>query len=147
MPPPRTKVRFTPLIGGALAAIGLINVVLGLWLLFLGEFNLSLVVGLVLLALAAWQFGRAYFWLDRGPDGRVTVSGSNRNGPLGRGLTAGTGERFVVEEGLIVHVAADGSRAPAPVRRWMAHPGDWRRLAAELAGPPPGPAAPEGDAS
>ncbi|NKY96887.1 hypothetical protein [Nocardiopsis alborubida] len=133
MSPSRIKVRFTPVVGGLLLALGLLNLVLGVWLLGLGEFTMGLLIGVAVTVAGAVQLTRTYFWFD--PEigaGWSSVSGPGRFGPLARGVTAERGERFAAEGAGLVHVAADGTRTPVPVRRWMANRADWRALEAAL---------------
>lgn len=111
---------------------------LGLWLLALGAFNGSLLVGPVVLVLGVVYLRKTYFRLERGvAGGRTVLSGPGRSGPLADGVTATSKQRFAIEEGRLVHVSADGTRTPAPVRRWMANKADWRALEAALEVVPP----------
>ncbi|CAL9368694.1 MULTISPECIES: hypothetical protein [Nocardiopsis] len=133
MSPSRIKVRLTPVVGVLLLALGLLNLVLGVWLLGSGDFTMGLPIGVVITFAGAVQLTRTYFWFD--PEigaGWSSVSGPARFGPLARGVKAERGERFAVEQGRLAHVAADGTRTPVPVRRWMANRADWRALEAAL---------------
>ncbi len=150
MPSFAVEVRFTPLIGLAAVLFGGLNTVLGLWTLALGAFNASLLLGPVLLVVGVVYLRRTYFRLEQGvAGGRTILSGPGRSGPLADGVTATSKQRFAVEEGQLVHVTADGTRTPAPVRRWMANRTDWRALEAALseAARPGRPRTPDGGAS
>ncbi|MCK9870485.1 hypothetical protein MRI28_12685 [Nocardiopsis dassonvillei] len=155
MPSSVVEVRFAPLtnavyglLGWSITVLGAVNVVSGSWPRVVGFFNLF--VGAVLLVLAVVNTRRTYFRLEQGlAGGRSVLSGSGRIGPLARGVVAGPGERFAIEQDRLVRLAKDGTRALTPVWRVSAHPGDWRALETALseAARPREPRTPDGGVS
>lgn len=142
-------VRLRPLLVAVTLGAAAVNLVLGVWLLLLGVLQPALFLGLILLGVGIAQARRLYFWVTHRPtSGFSTLESSSRRGALADGVTAGPGERFAVERGRLVHIAVDGTRTRAPVRRLLAHPADWRALEAGLASDAPhkpvGPGAPDG---
>ncbi|WP_241480267.1 hypothetical protein [Nocardiopsis halotolerans] len=135
------------LLGWVNMMLGAVNMVSESWPWFLGFLNL--LVAVLLMTVAIVNTRRPYFRLEQGLAGdRSTPSGSGRIGPLARGVVAGPGERFAIEQGRLVHVAEDGTRTLTPVWRASAHPRDWRALEAALSAvaPQESSGAQEGDA-
>ncbi|MDE3721210.1 hypothetical protein PWG71_07400 [Nocardiopsis sp. N85] len=134
----RHEVRLTPVIGGAILTFGVLSTLLGLWAVGLGLFSPLVFLGPVFIVLGVVQWRRVYFRVDHRPgSGRSILSAPGQRGRLAEGVTAAPGERFAVENGRIVHVAADGTRTPTPARRWPSRSSDWRALTAALEAVPP----------
>lgn len=107
--------------------------VLGGWLLLLRSFNTSLVIGFVLLLLAALYLTRpSYFTIEKN---QVVVSAMV--GPVKRTFFFRTAEDVKVEGGRLF--VRDGERwKRVPVYRWMSDAADWKAMESKLAAVTPG---------
>lgn len=119
------KVRYNPVVAWTFLALGAINLVLGLWLLVLGSVNLSLVGGACFLAVGAGYLTRPYFTVA---ERSVTVPALF--GPASRRFAMTGSERLACDGGRLLV----GDRR-LPVRRYLAHPDDWRSVLRRAAAP------------
>jgi hypothetical protein len=94
------KVRYNPVVGVLLLVLGGVCLFLGLWLLALGEFNMSVLAGALVTLLGILHLVRPYFWVTAS-----AVEVTAAIGPARRTFPFRTKK--------------------LPVTRWMAHSGDW----------------------
>lgn len=114
-------VRYNPIIGGILLALGVVNVLLGFWLLALGgNGGGALISGLPSTAVGALFLVRTYFTLERS-----TVVRRALVGPMIRDFRY---VRFTVDGNHLYGVDGDGGRHKIPVSRWQARRADWDAL-------------------
>jgi hypothetical protein len=116
------KVRYSPILAGAFLALGVVSLVLGLWLLSLGEFPPGLVVGAMLILLGTLYLVRPYFRVE---PASITVPALV--GPKQRVIVY---ETLLVDGSRLVAISPDGIRTKVPVFRWSSHPADWKALVA-----------------
>jgi hypothetical protein len=116
------KVRYSPILAGVFLALGIISLVLGLWLLGLGQFAPGLIIGAMLTLLGTLYLVRPYFQVDAGS---VTVPALV--GPRQRVITY---ETLRIDGGRLVAISRDGISTKVPVFRWSSHPADWKALVA-----------------
>jgi hypothetical protein len=121
------KVRYNPFVGVVALVIGAICEFLGLWLLLLGAFSPSVVLGLLPMLLGLLYLLRPYFWVH---SKYVVIPALV--GPATREVPY---QRLELDGGKLVAVGEDGTRKKVPVTRWMAHSGDWAALMAERSTP------------
>ncbi len=125
-------IRYNRVLAYAFMVLGAINVALGGWLLLLRSFNTSLVIGFVLLLLAALYLTRPYFTIEKN---QVVVSAMV--GPVKRTFFFRTAEDVKVEGGRLF--VRDGERwKRVPVYRWMSDAADWKAMESKLAAGTPG---------
>lgn len=106
---------------------GAINVVLGGWLLLLGRFGFSIVIGILLLGLAALYLTRPYFTIEKN---QIAVGALV--GPLTRTYFFTVPEDVKVDGGKL-YVRDDTRWKRVPVQRWMSDPADWNAMESKLA--------------
>lgn len=111
------KVRYNTAVGISFVVLGAVCTVLGLWLAMLGEFNPSVLIGLLVLLLGILYLVRPYFWVHS-----KSVEVGAVIGPMKREYEFQTLE---LSGGKVVAVRADGTRKKVPVTRWMSNTSDW----------------------
>ncbi len=120
-------VRYNPILGWVCIVVGGVSFLLALWLLGLGVFQPSLIIGPIIILLGVRYLRREYFSLTR--QGVFTPA------PFGsaqRQTTVEAGETLALENNRLVVVNSSGIRHKVRVSRWMAHPTDWRAMEAYL---------------
>ena len=106
----------------AFIVLGALNVALGGWLTLLQRFSFSLVIGFILLALAALYLTRPYFIVEKN---QIAVAALI--GPLTRTYFFQSPDDVKVDgSNLYVRDATLWKRVP--VRRFMSNPADWKAL-------------------
>ncbi len=132
MTTPRTSltVRYNPIMGWAMLTLGVINFVLGLWLLALGIPGITLVLGPLFIVLGVLYLTREYFTYTS----HLTTKTIEVVAPIGtrRPYSVRGSGRFVVEGGRIVLVEEPGKRKKLPVMRYMSRRSDWDALVSTL---------------
>jgi hypothetical protein len=116
------KVRYSPVVAGVLLTLGIICLILGLWLLGLGQFAPGLIIGAMLTLIGVLYFVRPYFEVDT-----TSITVPALLGPKQRSFTF---ETLEIDGGRLVAVSRDGARKKVPVYRWTSHPADWKALVA-----------------
>lgn len=116
------KVRYSPVVAGVFLVLGLVSLILGLWLLGLGQFAPGLIIGAMLTLIGVLYLVRPYFEVTA-----KTVSVPALLGPKHRDYGY---ETLEIDGGRLVAVSSDGARKKVPVYRWTSHPADWKALAA-----------------
>jgi hypothetical protein len=111
------KVRYNMVVGVVFVVLGGVCTFLGLWLTLLGEFNPTVIVGLLCLALGISYLVRPYFWVHTSA---VVVPAAI--GPLKRQFPFKT---LTFEGNKMIAVRPDGTTKKVPVARWMSNTGDW----------------------
>ncbi|MFL6119063.1 hypothetical protein [Actinophytocola sp.] len=110
------KVRYNPVVGVVMVVLGAVCLFLGLWLMALGEFNASVLVGALVTLLGILYLVRPYFWVSSSAvELRAVVGPVRRTFPF----------RTLEVDGSKLVAVNDGDRKKLPVTRWMAHSGDW----------------------
>lgn len=110
------KVRYNRAVGVVMLVLGAVCDLFGLWLFALGEFNPSVIIGLMSM-LGVLYLVRPYFWVwSKAVEVPALFAPVRREFPF---------ERLEVAGGRLFAVRGDGSRKKVPVARWLAHPGDW----------------------
>lgn len=114
-------VRYNPVMAGVILGLGVFNVVLGLWLLLLGEGRyLVLIVGVMSTVLGALMLGRPYFTVEGSTVVRRALAGpARREFPF---------TRLEVDGTRLYGVDAGGGRVKLPFARWSARRADWDAL-------------------
>ncbi|TDD11007.1 hypothetical protein E1292_06435 [Nonomuraea deserti] len=120
------KIRYNPLVGWTFLVLGTVMVLLQLWLLLLGSFSPTIVVGLIFAGVGAVYLRRPYFLVE--PQAIVLTAPI---GPAERRFHIPTGGSPRLEGNRIVIDEAGGARK-VPVRKGMAHPADWAAYTATL---------------
>jgi hypothetical protein len=120
------QIRYNRLIAGIMIGLGVVNIGLGLWLLALGEFATSLIIGLLVAAIGAAYLNRPYFHLEKG---KIVIPALI--GPVKRTFEFNTSENLEITENKI-QVNNGKSWKRVPVYRWMSHPEDWQAFIKEL---------------
>ena len=121
------KIGYNKIVAFVFIALGAVNVVLGGWLLLLGRFGLSIVIGALLLGLAALYLTRPYFTVEKN---QIAVSALL--GPLTRTYYFGTPGDVKIEGGRLF-VRDDTRWKRVPVQRWMSDPADWNVMESKFA--------------
>jgi hypothetical protein len=104
------------------ASLGLVALVLGLWLLALGEFSSALVPGVVCTLLGTLYLLRPYFTVNT--DAIVIPA------PLGPVRRVFEYTTLEIDGSRLIAVSSDGTRKKLPVYRAMSHPADWKSVVA-----------------
>lgn len=111
------KVRYNVVAGVVLVVIGGAATFLGLWLTLLGEFNPSVIAGLLCLLLGVLYLTRPYFYVHQSAVVIPAVLGpAKREIPF---------QSLTFDGGRMIAVRADGTTKKVPVARWMSNAGDW----------------------
>ena len=110
------KVRYNPVVGVVMLVLGGVCLFLGLWLLALGELNMSILAGALVTLLGILHLVRPYFWVTSS-----AVEVGAVLGPVKRTFPF----RTLEVDGSALVAVGDSDRKKLPVRRWMAHSGDW----------------------
>jgi hypothetical protein len=116
------KVRYSPILAGAFLALGIVSLIMGLWLLGLGQFAPGLVIGAMLTLLGTLYLVRPYFQVDA-----TSITVPALVGPRQRVFTY---ETLHIDGSRLVAVSRDGISTKVPVFRWSSHPADWKALVA-----------------
>jgi hypothetical protein len=116
------KVRYSPILAGAFLALGVVSLVLGLWLLALGNFAPGLVIGAMLILLGTLYLVRPYFHVEP-----TSITVPALLGPKQRVVNY---ETLLLDGSRLVAISPDGVRTKVPVFRWSSHPADWKALVA-----------------
>jgi hypothetical protein len=111
------KVRYNTAVGIVFVVLGAVCTILGLWLAMLGEFNPSVLVGLLVLLLGILYLVRPYFWVHANSVEVPAVIGPARRRFEFQTLT--------MDGNKVIAVRADGTRKKVPVTRWMSNTSDW----------------------
>ncbi len=120
-------ITYNKVLAYAFIMLGAINVAFGGWLLLLRNFNYSLIIGFILLLLAALYLTRPYFTLETS---QVTVSAMV--GPVKRTFFFRSPEDLKIEGSRLS--VRDGERwKRVPVYRWMSDAADWKAMQSKLA--------------
>jgi hypothetical protein len=111
---------YSRIVAGVMALLCAVNLVLGVWLwLLTRNFNISLILGLLLIVVAVGQWTRPYFRVE--PKEVIVPA---LFGPLKRTFPYDKlrldGNRLVAEH--------NGIPQGVPVRRWLSRPADWAQL-------------------
>ncbi|TDD23404.1 hypothetical protein [Nonomuraea diastatica] len=113
------KIRYNPLMGWTFLILGSVLVLLQVWLLLLGSFSPTIVVGLIVAGLGVVYLRRPYFRVE--PQAIVLaapIGPAERRFPIPAGGSPRLeGNRIVIDEA--------GRARKVPVRKGMAHPADW----------------------
>jgi hypothetical protein len=116
------KVRYSPIVAVLLLLVGIVSLVLGLWLLGLGQFSPGLIVGAMLTLIGVLYLVRPYFEVSTKSVSVPALVGSRQ-----RDFAF---ETLEFEGSRLVTISRDGARRKVPVYRWSSHPADWKALVA-----------------
>ena len=113
-------VRYNRLVAGLMALFCGVNLVLGIWLVLLTRnFNVSLVIGVILIVITVGYWTRPYFHVEAN---QVVLSALY--GPVKRTFPY---QSLRIEEGRLLAVS-NGIPQRLPIRRWLSHTADWAQL-------------------
>jgi len=123
------KVRYNPIVGGLLLALGLACLLLGLWLWQLGDFGPGVVIGVLVTLMGVLTLARPYFWVrENSVEVLAMIGPAKREFPY---------TSLDYDGRRLCTLDSEGERRRIPVSRWIAHSGDW----AAVTGPSSRPAA------
>jgi hypothetical protein len=121
-------VRYNPILGWAFLSLGVLNLVLGLWLLALGVPGVSLFLGALFIVLGVIYLRREYFVFVPSAQAVEVVA------PIGtrRLYSPDRGGELMMDGGRIVITRATGKNKKVPVSRYMSHRTDWDAVTAAI---------------
>lgn len=123
------QVRYNPVVGWVFLALGLVNLVLGVWPLLLGEFQFSLILGLLICVLGPLYLTRPYFQVDEDSIRVLALLGPGK-----REFRLSPSESIVTDGGRLLIADKDGSSRKVPVRKWISRTVDWDAVVSSAAG-------------
>lgn len=118
------QVRYNRVLAAIIIIPAIINVVLGVWLLLLGEFSFSIILGLWFLFLGFLFLNRPYFIIDKS---KVTVPALL--GPVKREFYFSAPENIRWSNNKLEVKDGVGWKR-VPVRRWQSRQEDWQAFEA-----------------
>jgi hypothetical protein len=118
------QVRYNRLFAAFIIIPALINVVLGVWLLLLGEFSFTIIIGFSFLFMGFLFLNRPYFTVDKS---KVTVPALL--GPVKREFYFGSPENIRWSNNKLEVKEGVGWKR-VPVRRWQSRHEDWQAFEA-----------------
>lgn len=120
------QVRYNRLIAGLMIGLGVVNIGLGLWLIALGQFSPSLIIGFVVAAIGVAYANRPYFYIED-----KTIVLPALIGPIKRKFSFKRPGSLEVTESA-VRINTDRGWKHVPIYRFLSQGEDWKAFIKEL---------------
>ena len=116
------EVKYNRILAVFMFMLAAVNVVFGGWLLLLGEFHFSVILGSLLLVVAVQYLRRPHFIVEQNAVVILGLIGSIR-----RTFPFNDPNALKVDKSG-VYIETNGQRKRVPVYRWISNPQDWQAL-------------------